>query len=78
MRVLRSIVQPLMLPVVYSFQDLLHGGTIDFEFVSDDNPGSKTLRHQQFVEKLVGCLFIPTALHQYIEYLAILIAARHR
>jgi hypothetical protein len=59
--------------MVYSFEQLLQSGTVALEFIGDNYPGNTLKRLEQFPKKLVSRRFIPSALHQNINNLTILV-----
>ena len=73
MRVFRSVVQALMLPVVYSFEDLFHSSTVASQLVRHDNPWRSSLWFEQFTEEFVGGPLIPASLHQDVKHLSVLV-----
>jgi hypothetical protein len=66
-RILRSIVQTLVLSMFDAWNQRFLSGPIASEFVSDDDPGGKASELQQFAEELLRGLLIAMTLHQDIE-----------
>ncbi len=73
MRVLCTIIQPFMLPVVDAHQDFLLGGAIAGKFIGDDHARDIRAPFQQFSEEPLGCSFVATALYKNIEHGAVLV-----
>jgi hypothetical protein len=70
-RILRSIVQTLVLSISDAWNQLFLSGSIASEFVSDDDPGGKANGLQQLAEEFLRRSFIAMALHQDIEDLTV-------
>ena len=71
MRVLRSIVQTLVVPMFDAWNQFLLSGPIASEFVGDDDSGGETSRFQQFAEEFLRRAFIAMTLHQDVEDLTV-------
>ncbi len=70
MRVLRSIIQPLVRSVLYTLEHLILGSFVAFQLVCHDHSWYKALLLEEFAEKPLGCLGIPMPLHQDVEHVA--------
>lgn len=70
MRVLRLIVQAVVLSVLYAFEHLVFGSFVALEFVAHDHPWHKALLLEKLAEKALGDLGISMRLHQNIEHVA--------
>ena len=73
MGVLGSIIQSLMLSVFHTLQDFLFSSPIAFQLIGDDHSGGKACWFQQFAKELLGSRCVASALHQDIEYCAVLV-----
>ena len=73
MRVLRSIVQPLVLPMLYSWQDFTFRSSITLQFGENDHTRCRLPFLKQLAKKSCGGFFVPSALNQDIKYVAVLI-----
>ena len=73
MRVLRSIVQPLMLPMLNTGHDLSFRRAVALQLIRDEHPRHVPQTLQQLAEELFCGLFVPAALHQDVQDVAILI-----
>ena len=71
MRVLSSIVQFFVLPMLHTLEHLLLSGFVAFELVCHDHPWNKALLLQELAKKSLGCLRIPLPLHEDVEHLAL-------
>jgi len=67
MRILRSIVQPLVLSMFDAWNQFFLRRPIASEFVSDDDPGGKASGLKQFAEELLRRSLIAMTLHQDIK-----------
>jgi hypothetical protein len=70
-RILRSIVQTLVLPVFDTWNQLFFGRPIASEFVGDDDPRGKTGRFQQLAKELLRRSLVAMTLHEDIEDLTL-------
>ena len=73
MRVLRSIVQPLVGAMFDLRHDCLASGGVGAEFVGDDALGSAALLGQEPHKQTFGCLGIPMDLDDLIKDITVLI-----
>ncbi len=73
MRILRSIIQSLVLSVLDTLEHLVFGGFVAFQFICHQHSWNKALLFQQFTEKALCRLCVSMPLHQNIEYAAICI-----
>ncbi|EFH80779.1 hypothetical protein Krac_1400 [Ktedonobacter racemifer DSM 44963] len=73
MRVFCSIVQALVLPMFDARHDLPLGGCIAGEFVGDNDTRHVLESLQELAKELFGSFFVSSALHQNIEYFAMLV-----
>ncbi len=73
MRILRSIVQSLMLLMLYPWHDLNFRRAVAPQLVGNDHPRHVPQALQQLAEEPLGGLFVPAALHQDVQDVAILI-----
>src|SRR5919202_780845 len=73
MRVLGTVVEVPMLAVLHSRQDLPLCSPITLQFIRNDHSGDILTAFEQLAEKLLRGLLIPAALHQNVEYVAVLI-----
>jgi hypothetical protein len=73
MRVLCSVVQSFVLPMLYARQDLTFCCTITPEFIGNNHSRNVLQPFKKFAEKSLGCLFVASALHQDIKHVAVLI-----
>jgi hypothetical protein len=71
--ILGAVIQIPVLSMLDAGQDLAHGGTVASQLIRDDHSWDLPQALEQFAEELLGCGLVPTALHQDIEHLAILI-----
>jgi len=72
-RILRSIVQTLVLSMFNAWNQLFLHRPIASEFVGDDDSGGKASRLQQFTEELLRRSLVAMRLHQDIEDLTLCI-----
>ena len=68
-----SVVQSFVLPMLHPRQDLTFGRPITPELIGDDHSRHIVQPFEKFAEKSLGGLFVPSALHQDIKHVAILI-----
>ena len=73
MGILGPIVEPFMLAMLNSWQDLTFGCSITLQFISNDHPWDILEPFEQLTEKSLGSFFVAAALHQDIQYVALLI-----
>ena len=73
MRILRSIVQSLMLPMLYPWHDLNFRRAVALQLVGDNDARNIPQALQQFTEESLGGFLIPAALHQDVQDVAILV-----
>src|SRR5437868_6913407 len=73
MRVLTPVIEIPTLPMFYPRQDLPFGRAVALELIGDDDAGHVLQALEQLAEKLLGCFFVPTALHQDIEDVIVLV-----
>ncbi len=71
MRILRSIIQSLVLSVLDTLEHLVFSGLIAFQLIGDDHPWGKALFFEQFAEKSLCCLGIPMPLHQNVQHITL-------
>jgi hypothetical protein len=72
-RVLRPVVETLVLPVLNAGRDLLLRGLIASQLICDQDPWWAALPLQQLSEQAFGGPFVPPALHQDVEHDAVLV-----
>jgi hypothetical protein len=68
-----SIVQSFVLPMLYARQNLAFRRTIASQLISHDHTRDVLEFFEELPEKSFGSLFVASALHQDIQYVAILI-----
>jgi hypothetical protein len=73
MRVLSTIVEPFVLPMLHSWQYLAFRSPIPLQFVSNDHARHVLRPFEQFPKESLGGPFVASALHQDIKHVAILI-----
>jgi hypothetical protein len=73
MRILCSIVESFVLAMLYAGQDLAFRCSITLQFISDDDAWDILQLLEQFAEEAFRRFFVPPALHQDIEHVAVLI-----
>ena len=73
MRILRSVIQPLVRAVLDFWHDLTSGGSVGAELVGDHSPGWAALLLQQPLQQALGGLGVAAALDDLIEHIAVLI-----
>ncbi len=71
MRVLCSIIQALVLSVLYALEHLFLSRFVAFQFVGHDHPWHKALLLEKFAKKSFGSIEIPMLLRQNIENVAL-------
>jgi hypothetical protein len=71
--VLRAIIQIPMLPMFHTRQELSLGGSVALEFVGNDHARYVRQSLEELAEELLCRLLIPTALHQDIQHVSVLI-----
>lgn len=71
MRVLCSIVQPLVLSMLHALEHLLLGSFVAFQLVAYEHPRHKALLLEELAEKPLSCLRISMLLHQNIKHIAL-------
>jgi hypothetical protein len=74
MGVFDAVVEVAVLAMFHPRQELALRGAIAVEFVGDDDPWHVGQALEELAEKLLRRLFIPTALHENIQDVAVLIA----
>jgi hypothetical protein len=67
------VVEPLVLPMLDTRQDLRLRGAITLHFVRHQHPRHILQSLEQLAEKAFGCLPVAPALHQHIERMAVLV-----
>src|SRR5947209_12828546 len=72
-QVLCSIVEPFVLPMLHSRQDLTFGCPITLQLIGDNHAWRIRESFEQFPKESCGCFFVASALHQDIQHVAILI-----
>ena len=78
MGVLRQVMQMLMLPMFHPGEQLTFGGTLAPQFIGDEHPRHVGQPLEQLAEELFRGPLVAPALYQDIQYVPILIDARHR
>src|SRR6266568_1784175 len=73
MRVLSTIVEPFVLTMLHSWQDLAFGRPITLQFVRNDHARHVLRPFEQFPKESLGGLFVASALHQDIKHVPLLI-----
>jgi hypothetical protein len=73
MRIFCSIVQPFVLSMFHSRQDFTLGSPITLQFIGDDHPRHIAQFFEELAKESFRCLCVASALHEDIEYVAILI-----
>jgi hypothetical protein len=73
MGILRPIVQAFVLAVLHARQYLLFSRAIAAQLIGDQHTWDILASLEQFPKELLGSLFVPSALHQDIEHIAMLI-----
>src|SRR5215213_3165436 len=73
MRVLRPVVETLVLPVLNAWHNLLPRRSIAGKLVGDHDARRPALPLQQLAQQPLGCALITPALDQYVEYDAVLV-----
>jgi hypothetical protein len=73
MRMFCTIVQPFVLLMFHPWRYLAFGSSITSEFISNDHTRNVLQLFEQLAEKAFGSLFVPSALHQDVQHVAILI-----
>ena len=73
MRILGSVIQALVLPVLNAGRDLLLRGPIAGQLVRDHNARRPALPLQQLAQEPFGGALIAPALDQHVEYDAVLV-----
>jgi hypothetical protein len=71
--VLRTIVQALVLAVLHARKELAFRCSVAGQLVGGDHPWHVVQAFEQFAEELLGSVLVASALHQDIQYIAILI-----
>jgi hypothetical protein len=69
----RSIVSTLVLAVLHTQHDFPLCGSITSQLVRNDHPWDVLEPFEQFSKKLLGCIFVASALHEDIQDVAVLI-----
>jgi len=72
-RILRSIVQTLVLPVFNAWDQRFFSRPIASQFVGDNDSGGKTRQFQQFAEEFLRRSLVAMRLHEDIEDLTVCI-----
>src|SRR6185312_7648033 len=72
-RILGSVIQALVLPVLNAGRDLLFRGPIAGQLISDHDARWTHLPLQQLAEQALGGALITPALDQYVEHDAVLV-----
>src|SRR5258708_6172692 len=72
-RAFRSIVEPFVLAMFDTWQDLAFGCPIALQFISDDDAWHVLEPFEELTEEAFRCVFVPSALHQNIKHVAVLI-----
>jgi hypothetical protein len=72
-RVFRAVVEVAVLAVLHTGQNLTLRGTVAAELVRDHHPWYVGQALEQLAEKLLRGLLVPSALHENIQYMAVLI-----
>ena len=72
-RVLCAVVEIAVLSMFHPRQDFWLRGAVALQFIRDDDPWHIRQPLEQFTEKLLRGLLIPTALHENIEHVTVLI-----
>ena len=70
MRVLRSIVQPLVLPMLHALEHVVLGSFVALQLICHDHPWNEAVLLEEFAEESLRRLCIPMPLHQNVEYVA--------
>ena len=73
MRILRTVIQPLVRPVLDFWHDLTVGGSVGAELVGDHSPGWAALLLQQPLQQALRRLGVAATLDDFIEHIAVLI-----
>ncbi len=73
MRVLRSIVQPLVLAMLNTRHDLSFRRAVALQLICDDHSWHVLQALQQLAEEPLGCFLTSLTLHQDVQHVAILI-----
>jgi hypothetical protein len=73
MRILHAVIEIAMLTMFHTGQEFPLGGTIAFEFIRDDDPRHIRQTVEELAQALLGGLLVPSALHQEVEHVAVLI-----
>jgi len=72
-RVLSSIIEKLVLAMLYSRQEFAFRRSITLEFISDNHAGNVLQLFKELAEKSLGGFLVAAALDQDIEHIAVLI-----
>src|SRR5258708_11856831 len=72
-RIFCTIVQPFVLPMLHPRQDLAFGCSIALQFIGDNHPWHILKLFEELPKKAFSRLFVPSALDQDIQHVAILI-----
>jgi hypothetical protein len=72
-RMLGAVIQIVVLSMLDTRQELAHGGTVASQLICDDHAWDVPHTLEQFAEECLGGVLVAPALHQNIEYLAMLI-----
>jgi hypothetical protein len=67
-----------MLAALGPGQNLALRGAIAFELIGDDHPRDVSYPFEQLAEACLRGFLVPTALHQHVEHVAVLIHRIHR
>jgi hypothetical protein len=62
-----------MLAMFYARENLTLRGPVAFEFIRDDHPRHVRESFEQLPEELLRRLLVPTALHEDVEHVAVLV-----
>src|SRR5258708_38407648 len=72
-RIFRPVVQPFGLAVLYARQNLAFGRRIALQFIGDDHAWDVLEPYAELAEKTFGGFLVASALHQDIQYIAVLV-----
>jgi hypothetical protein len=73
MGALGAVVEVAVLPVFYARHNLLLRSTIALQFIGDEYPWHTGEALQKLAEELLGCLLVPSPLHEHIQHTVVLI-----
>jgi len=72
-RVLSTVVQVPVLPMLHARQELAHGRAVALQLIRDEHPWDILTAFEELTEEFLRSLLVPPPLHQDVEHHAIMI-----